>query len=239
MRNVLTDDRRCLQQPLVVRRQAVDACREYRLRRRWEPQRADGAGHRVPPAHSGERLRLDHGLDALLQEERVALRPLDKQTLQLAEASVVTQKRIQQLGRASLREGVEPELLVAGSAAPGVGVLGPVGDEQEHGSGRQAFDEQIEQRLGLRVNPVHIFEYQEQRLDLALSQKKALEAVERESASLRRVEPRPLGIVSEHVQQGEKHGEGRFQRAIQKLASDLLTYSPQLVARLDLEVRAQ
>ena len=48
-------------------------------------------------------------------------------------------------------------------------ILRTVIHEQHHPGGRQAVNETIEERLGLGVDPVEVFEHQQQRLDLALT----------------------------------------------------------------------
>ena len=51
----------------------------------------------------------------------------------------------------------------------------------------QALDQAVEQRLGLRVDPVEILEDQQQRLPLALAQQELPDRVEGRAAALRRV----------------------------------------------------
>jgi hypothetical protein len=53
-------------------------------------------------------------------------------------------------------------------------VLGTVVDQEEYPGRREALDETIKKRLSLRVDPVKILEYQEQRLSLALPKQEAL-----------------------------------------------------------------
>ena len=62
---------------------------------------------------------------------------------------------------------------VEGLPAPGVLVLRPVVDEEQDARRREALDEAVEHRLGLRVDPVEILEEHEQRLNLAFPEQPA------------------------------------------------------------------
>ena len=64
-------------------------------------------------------------------------------------------------------------------------VLRSVIDQQQKPSGGHALDQAIEQRLGLRVDPVQVFEDQQQRLNLTFSQEKAFDRFKGASAPLR------------------------------------------------------
>jgi hypothetical protein len=63
-------------------------------------------------------------------------------------------------------------------------ILRPVVHEEQQPGGRQALDEPIEQRLGLGVDPVEIFEDDQQRLQLALPQQQPLHRVQGTPAAL-------------------------------------------------------
>jgi hypothetical protein len=67
---------------------------------------------------AGQNARLDERTHALLEEERVALGPLDQEWLQRSEARIVTEQRAQQLGCARLGQGIDAQLAVVGLAAP-------------------------------------------------------------------------------------------------------------------------
>ena len=101
---------------------------------------------------------------------------------------------------------VDPELGVVGLAPPGVLVLGPVVDEEEDAGGRQALHEAVEKRLGLGIDPVEVFEDQQQRLDLTLAQQQALECVQGPLPALERVEGLPLGVFDWYVQERDRAG---------------------------------
>ena len=154
--------------------QPVDARREDRLHRRRDLPRVRRLRHPIRPALPDEHLGLHEGPHALLQEEGVALGPLDQHPLERLEGPVLAQQGGEQGLGALGRQRVDPQLEVVGLAAPGVLVLGPVVDEEQDAGGRQALDEAVEQRLGLGVDPVEILEEEEQRLDLALPEQQPL-----------------------------------------------------------------
>ena len=178
--------------------------------RRQRPRQPVGA------ALAGERPGLDERPHALLQEERVALRPRDQHALERLEAGVGPEQRAEELLGALRRQGVQPELRVVGPAAPGVLVLRPVVHEQQQPGGRQALDEPIEQRLGLGVDPVEVLEDDQQRLHLALPQQEPLHGVQGAPAALGRIERRPLRVVGRHVEQRQERRQAAFQRAVQR-----------------------
>ena len=63
-------------------------------------------------------------------------------------------------------------------------------DEREQARRRQALDQAVQERLGLGIDPVEILEDDEERLDLALAEQQALDAVERPLAARRGIESR-------------------------------------------------
>ena len=71
---------------------------------------------RAPVA--GEGLALDQRAHAFLEEERVAPRARDEDTLERLEPGVVTEQRVEQLVRARGRQRVDAELGVVGLAPP-------------------------------------------------------------------------------------------------------------------------
>jgi hypothetical protein len=120
-------------------------------------------------------------------------------------------------------------------------VLRAVVHQQQHRRRRQAFHQQVEQRLRFRIDPVQVLEHEQERLDLALPQQQPLQRVEGEPAPLRGVEPHPLRLVLAHVQERKEHRQGRLQRAVQRheLARHFFPDAPHVVARLDLEIAPQ
>jgi hypothetical protein len=90
--------------------------------------------------------------------------------LKVLEELVLAQQGVEQLFGAFGRQRVDSQLEVVRLAPPRVLVLGPVVDEEQDAGRRQALNQTVEQRLGLRVDPVEILEDHEERLDLALSE---------------------------------------------------------------------
>ena len=136
------------------------------------------------------------------------------------------------------RQRVEPELGVEGFAAPAVLVLGAVVDQQEHPGGRQALDQQIEHGLRLGVDPVQVFEDQEQGLHLALAQEDALQRLQGAAPPLQGVQLQERTVGRQGFEQGEhgRHGvlEGLIQR--QDLPGDLGPHRPEVIAVLEVTV---
>ena len=116
--HVLADDGGGLEQALVLGRQAVDARGQDRLHRGRDLQVLDGPGEPIGAALADQRRRLHQGPHALLEEERIAFRPLDQELLERAEGRVGAEERLEQLVGALGRQGIDPELAVVGLAAP-------------------------------------------------------------------------------------------------------------------------
>ena len=182
-------------------------------------------GQTIGAALPGERPGLDQRPDALLEEERVALGPLDQQSLERAPApassprSALRSSPALSGGSASSRSW-----RVVGLAAPAVLVLGPVVHQQQDPGRRQALDQAVEQRLRLGIDPVQVLEDHEQRLLLALPEQEPLDGVEGALPALGRIERLPGGVLDGHVEQGQQGRQGRLQRPIQRqeLAGHLL-----------------
>ena len=119
--------------------------------------------------------RLHKGADALFEEERVAVGPLGQQPLERLQRRISAEQGGEQLVGALRRERVDPKLGVVGLAPPTVAVLGPVVHEQQERAAGQALHEGVEERLGLRVDPVQVLEHEKKRLDLALAQQQAFD----------------------------------------------------------------
>jgi len=78
-------------------------------------------------------------------------------------------------------------------------ILWPVAGQQKEPYGRQTLDQAVEQRLGLGIDPVQIFEQDQERLHQALPEDQPLDAVQGPLATLGRVEPRPLRILDWNI----------------------------------------
>ena len=100
------------------RRQPVDAGGQHRLHRRRHLNRRQRPRQPVGAALADQRPGLDERPHALLQEERIALRPLDQHTLERIETGIGPDQRAEELPALIVRQGVEPELSVVGATPP-------------------------------------------------------------------------------------------------------------------------
>ena len=125
-----------------------------------------------------------------------------------------------------------------GAAAPAVPVFGAVVDQQQDATGRHALDQAVEQGLGLAVDPVQVLEDQGERLALAFAHEQRLEAVQRPSSPLGRVERLPGGVLDRQLEQGQQRRQDRLQRLVQHqdLAQNLLGVASPVVAGCHVEV---
>ena len=202
-------------------------------------RRSVGRGRCAPSLAQG--LGLHQRLHGLLEEERIPLGPLDEERREPLEPGVSTEEGPKELLRALRRQRVEAELGVGGLAAPGVLILGAVVDQEAERRRPEALDQAVEQRLRLGVDPVEIFDHEEQGLDLSLAEPEPLDRVERALAALRRIEGLPGAVLRGDIEQGEERGEARLQRGVERdqLPPDLLANRRRVVAVLDVEVRAE
>src|SRR5499427_7448693 len=166
-RHILPDHRGGLEKTLFFGGQAIDAGGEDRLCRRRDLPRLRGLGYPVCPTLPNEHLGLHERPHTLLQEEWVPLGTRNQRLPERLEGRILAEQGRQQLLCTFGRQRVDPELEVVSLAAPAVLVLGPVVGEEEDAGRRQAVHETIEQRLGLRVDPMQVLEDQEERLNLA------------------------------------------------------------------------
>src|SRR2546428_10173714 len=185
-RHFLADDGGRLEQPLVLRWQAVDPGREDGVDGRRHLDAFDGFGETIGPAFADQGPGLDEGPHALLQKERITLSPRDQKPREGLELNVGPEERPEQLAGARRWQRVDPELRVVCPAAPGMLVLGAVVHEEEEAGDRHAGQEAVEKGLALTVHPVKVLEDQQQRLYLALPQQQALPGLECAPSALRR-----------------------------------------------------
>jgi hypothetical protein len=94
-------------------------------------------------------------------------------------------------------------------------IFGPVVDEEQDARGRKALDQDVEQRLGLRVDPVEILEEHQQRLNLAFPEHHPFDGLQGLQTALAGIEGGPRGIVDGDIQQRQQWCQQRFQRAVQ------------------------
>ena len=135
-------------------------------------------------------------------------------------------------------ERVQSHLRVVGLAAPPVLVLRAIVDQQQEPGGGQALDEAVEACLRLGIDPVQVFEDDEQWLPLARPQQKPLERLQGALAALWGVEPLPVGLVHRHVQQRQERRQDRLQGLVEPHhgAQDFLTPARGIVAGVDAAV---
>ena len=238
-RDVLADDGSDLQETLVFSGKPVDARRQDGLHRRGDLNRLDRLCQSIPSALSYQRLGLHQRADALLQEERVP--PLDEELLERREPGIVAEQRLQQFACALGGKRVEPHLTVRRLAAPAMLVLGTIVHEQQQARRAKAVDEAIEKRLGLAVDPVQVFEHDEEWLHLALAQQQALDGVERALAALGRGQALPGRVFDRRVEQCEERGQQWLERPVETQHSPhhLVAHLPVIVPVADLEVVLQ
>ena len=204
IRHILPDDGRRLQEPALLCRKPVDAGREDLLDGSGHLDAADRHREPVGAALAGQRLRFHQGPDALLQEERVPLRPLDQPRGEGGERGVGSEQIVEELRGALRRQGIDAQLGVEALASPTMLVLRPVREQEQHMSGRQAVDEAVQQRLRLGIDPVRVLEDEEQRPPATLPEQEALDAIEGSLAPLRGSQSLPRRIQDRHVQEGEQ-----------------------------------
>jgi hypothetical protein len=106
----------------------------------------------------------EEGLHYLLHEEGRALSAFDDQALEWNQILAVAQQRREHFLGAFLAQRVEPQLRVVGLAIPLMRILGPVVDEQQEFRGTKRIREQVQQLLGLLVDPMQVLEDHHQRL---------------------------------------------------------------------------
>ena len=148
------------------------------------------------------------------------------------------QQGLEQDVRTRLGERVEPELRVIRFTAPAVLILRAVVDQEEHPGGRQALNEQIEHGLRLAIDPVQIFEDQQQGLYLTFAQQDALQRLQSAAPPLQGVQGQERTVGWQRLEQGE-HGWHRVLQGLikrQDVPGDLGPHRPEVIAVLDVTV---
>src|SRR5262249_51251414 len=138
-RHVLADDRRGLEQALLLGRKAVDARGEDGLYRPGQLHDRRGPREAIGTALAREHARLRQSAYALLEEEGIALRPRDQEGSERRQLRIGAQKDLDERVGRSGRERIETDLAVIGLTSPAVAVLGAIVDQQEEAIGRQAL----------------------------------------------------------------------------------------------------
>jgi hypothetical protein len=148
---------------------------------------------------------------------------LDQALSKRRKTGVLSQKGTQDFVSMCRGQRVEPELCVVGLAPPSVLVLRAIGYEQEKPCRREAFNQVLQHGLRLGVDPMEVFDHQEQGLHAAFFQQQPLDRLQEPLAALRWVEGLPCGVFDRHVQQHQEGGQGRPEGLTQreKLAETL------------------
>ena len=195
----------------------------------------------IASALAGEIPGLREGAYALLEKERIALRPLDEQALEGMQAGVVSEEGAQHGLRAGSREGIDPQLRVVRPVSPGVLVLGPIASQKEHPGRGQTLHETVEKSLALGIHPVKIVEHEKERLRPALPQQEPLDGVEDEPAALRWIQDPPLRVLAQRVEEGQERGHRGLEPSVEseELARHPFADRPRIVSSLDPEVDLQ
>jgi hypothetical protein len=143
-RHILPDHRRGLEQPLLICRESVDPGRQDRLDRRRHTNARDLCCQPVGSSFADQRAGFDECADAFLQEERIALGPLDQELFQIVQepgsahalnSAIITdgagraQQRIEQRLGTVLSKRVDSDLRIVSLASPDVRVFRPIVDE--------------------------------------------------------------------------------------------------------------
>src|SRR5262249_31650049 len=117
-REVLADRGGGLQQALVSRGQPIDARGQNRLHGRRDLNVTGRARRTVPTALTDESAGFYEHAHTLLEEERIAFRPLDQEPLDRLELRIVADEDAEERVRALRRQGIDPELGIVSFIAP-------------------------------------------------------------------------------------------------------------------------
>ena len=93
----MADDRRGLEQPFLLGREAVNAGREDRLDGGRDLNSRESFRQAIGAAFADQGLGLHQGPDALLQEEGVPLGPLDQKLFERLERAVGSQEGLEEV----------------------------------------------------------------------------------------------------------------------------------------------
>src|SRR5262249_51976783 len=213
--HLCANDRCCLQQLFLLRRQPVDTRREHCLYRGRHLNTWERLGQAIRPPLSDQHLCFHQGAHALLQEEGITPSACDQEECEWPQAGVSAQQCLEECIRTGRRQGVEPELAVIRLAAPAMLELRTVVDEQEESGHRQALGQAVQPRLRRRGDPVQVLTDQEQRLPLACVQEEALEPIKRALAPLWGIKRQERAVRGQDVQEGEQRWDRPVQRLVQ------------------------
>ena len=228
-----------LQQLLLLRRQPVDTRREHALHRGRDLHRV----HRLGKLHTSVALQhavFEQNLDDLLHEEGIGLGPFDDQALDRNQILAVAQQRQEHLLSALSAERVETQLRIIGLAIPLMRIFRPIIHHQQDLCGADRVGEQIQELLGLLVDPVQILEDHHQRLIQTLAQDDAFDRLQRPPLLDLPVHLRQGILTLDDAEQTEEVWQRVFQRTVEDCdpAGDLLAPLALAVAGGNVEVVA-
>ena len=232
-----------LQQPLLFRREPVDARGKHCLhgRRHLDLGRLQVLQQAVRTRLARDDGRLDQRPHPFLEEERIAAGALHQHRNHRLQRGLVTQQRRQQRVGPVPGQRLDANAGAVTLVAPLGLVLGPVGRQHEHRQTRNVVDQAIQQRLAFGVEGMQVLEHHQQRLCLRLAQQQLLERVEGEFSALGRIGLEPCRVGDRHIEQREQREQRRRQRLVERrqcrgdLAEDLRV----VVAFIEPEVSPQ
>jgi len=114
----------------------------------------DRLAEAILTALARERVRLDEGLDALLEEERIARGVGDQSALELGELGCGAEDRVGERAGAVGEQRIQTDLRRRGRGHPVPAMLGPRADDDEHARVRQSRRQLLDHRVRLRVRPL-------------------------------------------------------------------------------------
>jgi hypothetical protein len=99
-------------------------------------------------------------------------------------------------------------------------------------------DQTIEQRFGFGIDPVQIFDDENERLALTLPEEQALQGVERAAPARRSIEALPFQVIGRDIQQGEDCGYDSPETFVEDddFVIDLRAYLPHVIVVFNLKV---
>ena len=117
-------------------------------------------------------------------------------------------------------------------------ILRAVVDQEQEPGGGQALHQQIEHGLRLGVNPVQIFEDQQQGLHLTFAEQDALQGLQGAAAALQGIQGQERTVGRQGFEEGQHSGHGVLERVIQgqELPSDFRPDRAEVIAVLDATV---
>src|SRR5216684_5702473 len=214
-RKFASQHRQGLQQLLLLRRQPVYTRGEHDLHRRGDLYRV----HRPGELHRPVALKhaiFEENQHYLFHEEGSALGPLNDEPLEWKQILAVAQHCREHLLGAFLAERVETKLRVIGLAIPLMRILEPIVHQQQKFRGPDRIGKQVQQLLGLLVDPVEIFEDYHQRLVERFAQQDALDRFQRPPLPDLSVHLRQRIVTLDYGEQAEQIGQRVFQTSVKR-----------------------